>query len=213
VTANSILAFSVLAALLTVLPGSDFAFTLRWALRDGPSGAFAAALGIAIGSLCWATASAVGLVELLRASRLGYDALRVTGAAYLVLIGLQSLRGSGKSEDATAPMAGQRHGERHRLGLGALASGVLNNLLNPKVGVFYLSVLPQFAPAPHAVLSNYLLLGGIHATLGVVWLTTVGWLADRARQAFTRGTLRRRLEQLTGVVLIAFGLRVAADHR
>jgi threonine/homoserine/homoserine lactone efflux protein len=115
VTANSILAFSVLAALLTVLPGSDFAFTLRWALRGGPSGAFAAALGIAIGSLCWATASAVGLVELLRASRLGYDALRVTGAAYLILLGVQSLRGSSRGEGTViAVAAGRSREDRHR---------------------------------------------------------------------------------------------------
>jgi LysE type translocator len=111
VTAGLILAFTALAAVLTVLPGSDFAFTPRWALRGGPAAAFAAALGIALGSLCWAAASAVGLVALLRASRLGYDAVRVAGAAYLIVLGVQSLRGAGRDQKAT-PLARQGHGER-----------------------------------------------------------------------------------------------------
>jgi threonine/homoserine/homoserine lactone efflux protein len=156
-------------------------------------------------------------VELLHASRLGYEALRVAGAAYLITLGVQSLRGSERGHLAQPPAGrspGERQGQRRGgRGMRAFASGVLNNLLNPKVGVFYLSVLPQFVVAGHAVLGDNLLLGGIDAVLGVVWLAAVAWLADRARQALDRGPLRRRLEHLTGVVLIAFGLRVATERR
>jgi threonine/homoserine/homoserine lactone efflux protein len=204
---HALIGFTALAAVLTVLPGSDFAFTLRWTLRAGRGPALAAAVGIALGCVAWAAASAVGLVSLLHASRLGYDAVRLAGAAYLIVLGVQSLRGG--AGPAIEGGAGVVPGGRPR----ALASGLLNNLLNPKVGVFYLSVLPQFVPAGDAHVGDYLLLGGIHATLGVVWLGTVVWLADRARHVLTRPPLRRRLERLTGVVLIAFGLRVAAEQR
>jgi len=111
VTANSILAFSALAAILTVLPGSDVAFTLRSTLRNGPGHGLAAAVGISSGVLCWAAASGVGLVELLHASRIGYDAVRVAGAIYLIFLGVQSLRGSGRSRDTPALPAVRDHGE------------------------------------------------------------------------------------------------------
>lgn len=210
----AVVAFTAVAALLTIAPGADVALVLRTALTGGRAVAVAAAAGIATGCACWGLASALGVTALLAASRLGYDGLRLAGAGYLCWLGWQALRGhrGHRPDDGTDPGAADRSaratgGSRRR----AFRAGLVTNLLNPKVGVFYVSVLPNFVPPGRPVLPVTLLLVAVHVVLGLAWLSMLAAAVDRARGVLARRRVRRRLEQATGVVLVGFGIGVALD--
>jgi threonine/homoserine/homoserine lactone efflux protein len=197
----SLIAFTLAAALLTVTPGLDTALVLRTAAAEGPRRALAAALGICLGCLAWGALVAVGLGVLLQASELAYQLLKWAGAAYLLYLGIGLVltsRGEA-SPDAPAAPAGSSWFWR----------GLLTNLLNPKVGAFYLSFLPQFIPAGASVPATTLLLTAIHAGLGLLWfLLLIG--ATRPVARLLRSTRAvRALDRATGGVLILFGLKLA----
>jgi threonine/homoserine/homoserine lactone efflux protein len=201
----SLLAFTAVAALLTLSPGPDLALVLRTAIAAGRSRAMAAAVGIVSGCYAWGIASAAGITALLSASRIGYDVLRVVGAAYLIWLGVQTLR------DARRP-----HGEDTTAGADlsvarAYRTGLLTNLLNPKVGVVYLSLLPAFVPSGAPVLATTLLLVTVHIVLGLLWLGTVAQAVHWARGVLSRARVRRRLEQVSGTVLVGLGVGLALD--
>jgi len=209
---SSLLGFAFFAALLTITPGLDTLLVLRVTGSGGRAAGVAAAAGIATGCLVWGTASAVGVTALLTASRLAFDALRIAGAAYLVWLGVRALwtvrrRPDEDRTDAPALPAGQ-HWSRGR----AMRTGLTTNLLNPKVGAFYLSVLPQFLPDGVNPLAGSMALTAIHALEGMLWLSAVVLVVNRARTLLSRPSVRRRFEQLTGVVLVGFGIRLALDH-
>ncbi|MFI8993764.1 LysE family translocator [Streptomyces sp. NPDC053542] len=218
---TSLLGFTVVAALLTVSPGPDFAVVLRTALRSGRRAALCSALGIAAGCFVWGLAGAAGLTAMLSASRVAYDGLRIAGAAYLMWLGFQALRSAHRSArrgttEATAspesaPADGPAGPEAPQTPWRAFRTGVLTNVLNPKVGVVYMSLLPQFIPHGAPVVATTLMLVAVHAVLGVVWLGSVTLAVHRARAVFRRPRVRRRLEQLTGTVLLGLGAAVAAE--
>src|SRR3954469_18617960 len=158
----ALLAFTAAAALLTITPGLDTALVLRTAAVEGPRRAFLASLGICLGCLAWGAIVALGLGALLAASRLAYTILRYVGAAYLVWLGVQLLLSprTAVGEAVQRPPAS---------GPAWLRRGFLTNMLNPKVGVFYVSFLPQFIPADANVAALTLVLAAIHATLGLAW--------------------------------------------
>ncbi|GGX26206.1 LysE family translocator [Streptomyces noursei] len=204
---TSLIGFTVVAALLTVSPGPDFAVVLRTALGSGRRAALCSALGIAAGCFVWGLAGAVGLTAMLAASQTAYDALRVTGASYLVWLGVQALRGARRRRGADGPAdeaAPAVPGSPWR----AFRGGLLTNVLNPKVGVVYLSLLPQFIPHGAPVVGTTLLLVAVHAVLGVLWLGGVALAVHRARAVLQRPRVRRRLDQATGGVLVALGAAV-----
>lgn len=205
---RSIVLFSAFAAVLTVTPGPDTALVIRNTLRAGRRSGIVTAAGICSGLLVWSTLAGLGVTGLLSVSRRAYDVLRLAGAAYLIYLGIRSLLGSGpKDDDQELPAF-----ERTR-GVMSFNTGVLSNLLNPKVGVFYITVLPQFIPAEGNVLPLTLLLGAIHAVEGMIWLAVVAWAVTKAGRFVRQPRIRRRLEAASGVVLIGFGLRVALDRR
>ena len=205
------LVFLGIVALLTVTPGADMAMVARSVFTGGRREAFATTLGISAGCLAWACASALGVAAVLAASQTAYDALRLVGAAYLVWLGIQSLlaaRRGGYSPppaDGT-PTAGARRTSPFRQGL-------LTNLFNPKIAVFYSTFLPQFIAPGDSELAVSMLLACVHITLGILWLSLYAWLLARAVEAFSGSRLRRALDALTGTVLIALGLRLAAERR
>lgn len=206
-TPQALLAFSLAAGLLTITPGLDSALVLRTAATQGPRRAFAAAVGIGTGCLVWGVAAAVGAGALLTASTLAYTALKWAGAAYLVWMGLKMIaRPRDRFESgAAAPSSG---------GVAAsLQRGLLTNLLNPKVGVFYISFLPQFVPTGAQPASFGVLLAGIHVVMGLIWagllIAATTPLAGLLREA----VVIRWLDRITGGVFIAFGLRLALDRR
>ena len=202
--AQSLIAFTFAAALLTITPGLDTALVLRTAAAEGARRALAAALGICLGCLAWGALVAVGLGMLLEASELAYLALKWAGAAYLLYLGVRLImvpRTDAVGEGAEPPRASW------------FLRGLLTNLLNPKVGAFYVSFLPQFIPAGASVPPATLLLAAIHAVLGLLWfLLLIG--ATRPLARLLRDTrIVRGLDRLTGGVLIFFGLKLAFSRQ
>lgn len=161
---GSLLAFVVAASLLTITPGLDTALVLRTAASESPRRAVLTSIGIAAGCLVWAALVAVGLGALLKMSQLAYTTLRWVGAAYLIWLGVKLLRSPRRDfivEEADRSASGRPRA--------SFARGALTNLLNPKVGIFYVSFLPQFVPHGARVAPYILLLGLVHASLGIVW--------------------------------------------
>jgi threonine/homoserine/homoserine lactone efflux protein len=198
------LLFLGVIALLTITPGADMAMVSRSVFMGGRRAAFATTLGIAAGCMTWAVASAAGVAAVLAASETAYDALRLVGAAYLVWLGIQSLLAA-------------RSAQPHEFRGGRLTrqspfrQGVLTNLFNPKIALFYTTFLPQFIRPGDPVLLLSIGMATVHIVLGIVWLSAYAWLLDRAVDAFKGSRLRRALDAVTGSVLVALGIRVAAD--
>ncbi|MEU9111608.1 LysE family translocator [Streptomyces sp. NPDC048483] len=210
----SLLGFTAVAALLTVSPGPDFAVVLRTALGSGRRAALCSAFGIAAGCFVWGLAGAVGLTAMLAASQVAYDVLRVAGALYLMWLGVQALRSARRTRAGrgTARPAGEPAAEEVRqTPLRAFRTGLLTNVLNPKVGVVYMSLLPQFIPHGASVIATTLLLVAVHAVLGVLWLGGIAVAVHRARGIFQRPRVRRWLDQATGGVLLALGAAVGYE--
>jgi RhtB (resistance to homoserine/threonine) family protein len=198
---RSVWAFAVFAAVLTVTPGLDTMLVLRTTAVAGRRAGLAAVAGIALGCLAWAVASALGVTALLAASRLAFDVLRVAGVGYLCWLGIRALW---QARNGPAIVAQPSTVDSH-----AFRTGLTTNLLNPKVGVFYLSVMPQFLPPGADPLLASVALGAIHVAEGLCWLSVVVLAVNRARGWLTRPAVKRRLEQLTGVAFLGFGLRLA----
>ena len=188
------------------------ALMLRNVLRGGPRVVLPTAIGTCSGLFAWGALSSLGVAAVLAASAELYAVLRLAGAAYLVALGVLALRVAltGRhADDPGSALAGGPVGSMSRIA--GFRSGLLTNLLNPKIGVFYATLLPQFIPPGAPPLVTSLLLAGIHAALGIGWLCLYGGLLARAGDLVRRGSVRRVLEGLTGAVLVALGVRVALD--
>ncbi|MEA2330334.1 MAG: hypothetical protein QOH58_472 [Thermoleophilaceae bacterium] len=199
------LLFLGIVALLTITPGADMAMVARSVFAGGRREAFATTLGISAGCLAWAAASALGVAAVLAASQAAYDALRLAGAAYLVWLGAQSLLAARRDRYAPPAAAPPRSS--------AFRQGLLTNLFNPKIAVFYSTFLPQFIGPGDPALAISMLMAGVHIALGIAWLSVYAWLLARAVDAFRGSRLRRALDALTGTVLVALGLRLALERR
>lgn len=208
---ESFAAFAVFAAVLTITPGLDTVLVLRTTAVSGRRAGFVAILGILLGCLMWAVVSALGVTAVLAASDLAFTALRIAGAAYLGYLGLMALWRARRLQPVEPPPADTAPSPAAAAMTPAAAfrAGLLANLLNPKIGVFYLSAMPQFLPAGVNALAGSLALAAIHVVEGAIWLSLVVLAVNRARRWLTRPTVRRRLDQLTGVAFLAFGLRLA----
>lgn len=200
--APSLWSFAAVVALLTITPGLDTALILRTSLLSGRRPAWGVVLGIQLGTLTWGLLTAVGLSTLLAASQLAYDILRWAGAAYLVWMGIRMLMTRTKAQETTAETG---------FGTG-FRRGLITNLLNPKVGAFYVAMLPQFIPAdaPHAAMG--LLLAGVHVGEGLLWSTVLIGCAALMSGALRAPAVRRLLDRVTGIVIVAFGIRLALDN-
>ena len=203
------LLFLGVITLLTITPGADMAMVSRSVFLGGRPAAFATTLGIGAGCLVWAIASAAGVAAVLAASETAYDALRLVGAAYLVWLGVQSLLAAARGYGGQTPFGGQTL-TASRLSR-PFRQGLLTNLFNPKIALFYTTFLPQFIRPGDPVLLLSIAMAGVHIALGIVWLSAYAWLLDRAVDAFRGSRVRRALDALTGTVLVALGIRVAAD--
>lgn len=215
---HAFLSFALIAGLITIIPGLDTAVVLRTAVTLGRRPAFATAVGIGTGSLVWGMAAATGISVLLTASHTAYLVLRVVGAAYLVWFGGRMLRDAFRRGPAPAEVDDRSAADdvataqTQRPGLlRAWSRGVWTNLLNPKVGVFYVAMLPQFIPAgaPHLAMGAALAL--VHDVEGMIWFTTLILIAHTARRLFAGGRVKRAMDAVTGLVLVGFGLRLATS--
>jgi threonine/homoserine/homoserine lactone efflux protein len=194
------------ASLLTITPGLDTALVLRTAIVAGAQRAAFAGLGIALGCLCWATLVALGLGALLAASQLAYTAVCWAGAAYLLCVGYQMLRHP-RTSFSTEARAGANSD------FSAFGRGALTNLLNPKVGVFYVSFLPQFVPHGVRVAPFVVLLGVIHSLLGLIWFACLIVATRPISQFLRRPRTVMICDRITGAVFVSFGLKLVFDSR
>jgi RhtB (resistance to homoserine/threonine) family protein len=192
-----------------VTPGPDTAVTIRNTLTGGRAGGIATALGVAIGQAIWALATSVGIVALLVTSEPLFLAVKYLGAAYLIWLGLQSLRA------AVRPAAGANTlpADRSLTPRAAFAQGILSDLSNPKMAVFFTSLLPQFAPAHGTSFAALALLGLLFSLLTLFWLVSYTVAIARIGTVLRRPSVRRSLEGITGAALIGLGVKLASDHR
>lgn len=204
-TLAALVAFIPAAILLTITPGLDTALVLRTAATEGPRRAALAGLGIALGCLTWAALVAVGLGALLAASTLAYTVLRWVGAAYLVWMGYRMLRHPRKAFVLEAAAGAKASA--------TFVRGALTNLLNPKVGVFYVSFLPQFVPHGAPVAPFILLLGAIHVGLGLIWVACLIAATRPIARWLRRPKVAPSLDRVTGGLFVAFGVALALDFR
>lgn len=209
----ALLAFSLAAAAIVLLPGPDTMVVLRGILAGGRATALRTAAGSLTGLVVWVSAAALGLSALLRASEVGYTVLRLAGAAYLVWMGVQALRARAAREIADQPDRPdqpERRSRRALLGSGFRA-GLATNLLNPKVGVFFVTFLPGFVPAGAPVGATSLLLGAVYIAETAVYFAALLLLVDRISRWLANPVLRRRMDRVTGLVLLGFGVRLAVE--
>jgi len=195
-----LLPFLALSAIVVVTPGVDMALVTKNALLHGRRAARATALGVNLGIFIWTLAAALGLAAVIAASAVAFTAIKLAGAAYLVYLGVRTLLGSHE------PVAVAPRGNAFRQGLAS-------NLLNPKIAVFFTSLLPQFIDRHEAAASQLLILGALFNVLGIVWLISYATIAARGRNLLTRPRVKRALDRLSGVVLIGLGARLAVESR
>jgi threonine/homoserine/homoserine lactone efflux protein len=207
---NDLAGFFALAIVVIVTPGPDTALTIRNTLVAGRRSGIATAAGIALGQATWSLATAVGVAALLVSAEPAFATLKLAGAAYLVYLGGRSLwsalRG-GAVARTVAPTTSSPHA------MIALRQGVLSNLTNPKMAVFFPSLLPQFVAANVPPFPALLALGLVFCLMTLAWLTAYAFAVARAGDVLRRTWVRRAIEAATGAVLIAFGARVAVASR
>jgi threonine/homoserine/homoserine lactone efflux protein len=209
--------FALASTLLILAPGPDSLLVLRNTLRHGRRAGWITASGTISGLLAWAVAAAFGLSALLRVSDLGYNAVRLAGACYLLWLGVSSLwpfRGRPAARTTAAEPAGPAGPAPVRAGWPRpYLNGLLSNLLNPKIGVFFIAFLPGFIPAGAPAPLFPLALGLWFIAETGAWLATLAWMTARGAGWLRRSTVQRWLGRITGVALIGFGLRLATQAR
>src|SRR3954469_20184229 len=180
------------------------ALVTRNALRPGRRAALLTAAGVNLGIALWTAAAARGVAAIVATSARLFDVVKIAGVVYLIYLGVQTLRHRGRaSGESSAGLTSRR----------ALGQGLLSNLLNPKIAVFFTSLLPQFVDGSGHALVSLLVLGAIFNAIGVGWLTVYALVVARSRMFFLRPRVRRLLDTLSGVVLIGLGIRLAAERR
>jgi RhtB (resistance to homoserine/threonine) family protein len=201
--------FLLISVLLILIPGPDTAIVTKHALLAGRRGGVFAAVGVAAGLAIWTLAAAVGVAAVLRASAVAFLALKIVGAIYLVWMGVQLLRARTAAE---AP-ASEGAVSGRRVARKAVRQGLLSDLSNPKIAVFFTSFLPQFVHGDRHGFASLLMLGAIFCVLTLFWLVFYGNLVGHGSTVLRRPAVRRALDRFTGVVLVAFGIRLAFEHR
>ena len=204
---TTLLAFAGISLLLAVTPGPDMAVVTKNALAHGRRGVILTTTGIALALSIWVTATAVGLSAVLRSSSDLLFVLKIVGAAYLAYLGIRTLVESRRRPVdlvAGTPPAAPAHV--------IFRQGFLSALSNPKLGVFFVTFLPQFVTPGQALLPRLLLLGLIFAVIGWTWMNVYGLFVTRIRDVITAPRVRQWMERVTGVVLLGFGARLAAER-
>jgi threonine/homoserine/homoserine lactone efflux protein len=197
---STLISFLGVAVLLSLLPGPATALVVRSAAVHGRREAFHTVLGNSTGILFWALASVLGISALVAASEAAFAVLKIAGAVVLVYLGVQALRG-GSVESVPKPART------------AYAQGLLTSGANPKLAVFFIALLPQFVPDGAPVLAWTLAMAAILIAVDLVYFTALAWVVSRAKRTLVGSRLARRVEQLTGAVMIALGVRVALESR
>jgi len=200
-----LLGYTLSVAVLTLIPGADTMLTLRNALARGRLAGIATAFGIGSGLFVQATLSGLGLATIVVRSAQLYHTIKLAGACYLAGLGIWTILTTWRQHSPIKHdrVVGQ---ERH-----AFVEGLLSNVLNPKVAVFYLAFLPQFIAPDDPVLLTALALTTIHFALSVIWFSILTVLVSSVSSWLRRNEVRRRLNYVTGTVLTVLGVRLAVE--
>ena len=205
-TVTQLLALGGVILLAAMSPGPDFVIVTRNAMLSGRRAGTACAAGIAVGVFTWAVVTALGIAGLLAASAVAFTVVKLAGAAYLVLLGARALLAARRGGYEPAPPAPGRAAG----GLAAFRQGLVTNLLNPKVAVFFTALLPQFLPTS-ATAADQLLLAGVAATVSLVWFVVLTNVVNSLRRFLTATPVRRAIDIVMGTLLVALGVRVAVQ--
>lgn len=205
-----VLLFVGVAAIVIVVPGPDTAVVTKNVLLHGRRAALGTSLGVSAGLSVWTLAAAIGVASVLRASEVAFTVMKLLGALYLIWLGLQAFRAARHPD----PDDGSSTASKASMGaLGGFRQGFLSDLANPKIGIFFTSLLPQFVEPGHSVLVPFLVLGAVFVLMTVLWLVAYCLVAARAAKTLQRPRVRAAMDRVTGAVLIALGLRLAIEHR
>ena len=208
-----VVAFTIIAGLLTLTPGADTMLVMRNVMARGQGAGLFTTLGSCCGVFIHATLSALGLSLILVRSAMAFEAVKWIGAGYLVWLGVQALRQAWRRPpgeiDTVARVGSPRSPVKARQ---SFLEGLLSNVLNPKVAIFYLAFLPQLISPGDWVLGKSVLLAGIHWVENLVWLSIVTVFLGRLRTWITQPRVKRAIEATTGAILIAFGVRLAMER-
>ena len=205
---QQLVAFAVVAGVLTVIPGADMALVAQSVLSRGRRAGYVTSVGACTGLWVHAMASALGLSAILMTSAELFSAVKAAGALYLVVLGVLSLRRALTSTPGALVATATSQDTRR-----AFVRGFLSNVLNPKVALFYLTLLPQFVRPEDNVLARSLVLAGVHVVIGLIWLVSYAYFFSRVSDVLRRPRMRRALEGVTGALLIGFGGRLACERR
>lgn len=207
--AETLLPFLGACLLIALAPGPSTVLIIRKSLRSRRAGMLSV-LGNETGVLAWGVAAALGLTALLAASEVAYEVIRYVGAVVLVIFGVQALRSARRGDGAPPEGLGAAPGGSES-GWRSYRSGLLINLANPKAAVFAMSFLPQFVPAGTPKLPAMIGLATVQAVFEVGYYAAYVWGVARLRRTLSRANVRRRLEQLSGGVLLLLGVRLAVE--
>lgn len=208
-----ILAFTGLAALLTISPGADTMLVIRSVISRGPTAGLLTTAGICSGLFVHASLSAAGLSLILLKSALAFEILKTAGACYLLYLGIQSIRQLFKKGAAEDPIHTGVAGNGKKSARRSFMEGMLNNVLNPKAAVFYLALLPQFIGPDDPVFLKSLMLAGIHFIMGIIWLSAISLFLGKMRLFLANPRVHQWLEASSGLILIGLGIRLAMEKR
>lgn len=211
--AGVVLTFIVVALLLSAVPGPDTLLVLRAGLRDGRAQGIASALGCAAGSLVWGSAAAVGIATLLERSAAAYEIVKLAGAGYLIFLGVRTLwaarRAGGLALDERARAIAP---PRARTARGAFLYGLTGDLLNPKMGLFYVAVIPQVVPHSIPILRGTLMFAGVDTTVAALYMSALAALTAWAVRWLRQKRVPRAMEGTTGLCMLGLGASIALDR-
>jgi threonine/homoserine/homoserine lactone efflux protein len=188
---------------IAMVPGPSTAVVIRQTLRGGRRSAFAATMANELGLVFWGLVATFGIASVLAFSQVAYDAIRVAGAGVLIVLGLQSLLGRHDRPAGPAPPES---------GLRGFRVGLVTILANPKAAAFVFAFVPQFVPRGAPVLPSLLALSAVMVVVDTSWYVVLAWLVSLARRVLTRPAVRKRMEQISGLVMLGFGVRLAVER-
>jgi threonine/homoserine/homoserine lactone efflux protein len=199
---STLIAFVPVAALLSLAPGPATALVVRNAARGGRRHAFFTTVGSSLGVFAWGAFAAIGIAAVVAASAELFTVMKLIGAAFLIYLGVQSLRGR---REVRAAVTRRRRS--------AFREGLVTAIANPKLAAFFVALFPQFVPRGAPVLPSALLMAATIVVIDLAWYSTLAMFVARARRAFVEGPWLRRFERLTGAVLVGLGVRLALERR
>jgi threonine/homoserine/homoserine lactone efflux protein len=210
--AGVIATFVVVTVLLSAVPGPDTLLVLRAGLRSGRAHAIASALGCAAGSLVWGSAAAIGIATLLARSASAYEMVKLAGAGYLIVLGARALWSARRLGGVALDEDSRAASPRVRNAWGAFLYGLTGDLLNPKMGLFYVAVIPQVVPHSIPILRGTLMFAGVDTIVAALYMSAIAAVTTWALRWLRQARVHRALEGTTGTCMVGLGASIALER-